>query len=116
MNRTEIVNALCIVYKAQIINTLKDLGLEYSEGIKVKNLKDINLKYFISWAKKIDSSTDYQNLEIHKVLYSLTEYIEYLKSDGYKRIKFNLRDVEPLNNRDSFATLFRTCVVFEGLK
>lgn len=116
MNKIEIVNALCILYKAQIINTLKALGLEYDEGIKVKNLKDINLKYLISWKKEIDSSTDYQNLEIHKDLYTLTECVEYLKSEGYKKIKFNLRDIEPLNDRDSFATLFRTFVAFEGLK
>ena len=121
MNKFEIANALSVVYKAQIINFLISLGLEYDEGMNYKNLKDrnfadIKLKKFLAWKKEIDRFADYQNFEMSNALSHLAEYIYYLKSEGYKDLKFNLRDVEGLIDKDSFVTLFRTCIVFEGTR
>lgn len=114
MDKFKIANALCVVYREQIINFLTSLGLEYDEKIDTKNFKDIKLKKFLAWKKEIDRSADYQNFEMNNAFSNLAEHCYYLKSEGYKDLKFNLRDVEALIDKDCFATLFRTCIIFEG--
>lgn len=114
MNKFKIADALCVVYKEQIINFLTSLGLEYDEGIDTKNFKDIKLKKYLAWKTEIDRSADYQNFEMNNAFSNLAEHCYYLKSEGYKNLKFNLRDVEALFDKDCFATFFRTLIVFEG--
>ena len=114
MDKFKIADALCVIYKEQIINFLVFLGLQYDESMIYKSLRDIKLKKFIAWKKEVNRSADYQKFEMNNAFSNLAEYYYYLKSEGYKNLKFNLRDVEGLIDKDSFATLFRTCIFFEG--
>lgn len=109
MDKT-IDDSLSILYKQIIKLYLISLGFEFDESINMKSLS--YLKKFVMW--KVDNFNF--NEITDKIITTLQSVKKFVENENIvpKDYKFNVRDVEPLRDKDNYeVSLFRTIIQFQ---